>query len=143
MAEFKLNEEQKELMKKISDDVSKLIEKYSNMGKAFEVTTNMIKAKMNYCDDERIEDIQEEIEKLKSQTDNVEKALVKINYIAHGYDGYKSATTLLLAAQSLISDVKYELGKLEGYSSRSIYTYTDTSALTRNYEALKKSLLEE
>lgn len=143
MAEFKLNEEQKELMKKFSDDVSNLIKKYSNMGKAFEVTTNMIKAKMNSCDDERIEDIQEEIEKLKSQTDNVEKALVKINYLAHGYDGYKSATTLLLAVQSFIGDAKYELGKLEGYSLGDIYTFEETCIFARNYEALKKSLLEE
>lgn len=143
MAEFKLNEEQKELMKKFSDDVSNLIKKYSNMGKAFEVTTNMIKAKMNSCDDERIEDIQEEIEKLKSQTDNVEKALVKINYLAHGYDGYKSATTLLLAVQSFIGDAKYELGKLEGYSLGDIYNFEETCIFARNYEALKKSLLEE
>lgn len=143
MAEFKLNEKQKELMKKLSDGASELIKKYSNMGKAFEVTTNMIKAKMNSCDDERIEDIQEEIEKLKSQTDNVEKALVKINYIAHGYDGYKSATSLLLAVQSLISDAIYELGKLEGYSLGEISTLSDTLTFARNYKALKNSLLGE
>lgn len=35
MAEFKLNEEQKELLKKFSDDVNKLEERYSNMLKAF------------------------------------------------------------------------------------------------------------
>lgn len=136
MAEFKLNEEQKRLMTKFSDDVNKLIERYSNMEKAFQASTNIVRAQKKSSKSERIEDIQFQI------TCVIEK-LGKINYLANAYDGYKSAASLLLVLQSFISDAKYELGKLEGYSSGDIYTFEDTFVFARNYEALKKSLLEE
>ena len=97
---------------------------------------------MNYCNDENIEEVKEEIEALQKHTTYVIEKLGKINYIANGYDGYTSATSLLLAVQSLISDSMYELGKLEGYSSGDIFTFEDTCVFARNYEALKKSLLE-
>ncbi len=143
MAEFKLNEEQKELMKKFSYDVNKLIRQYSNMAKAFQASTNIVGAQMSSSKSERIEDIQKKIEKLQSQITLVREKLGEINYLANGYEGYKSATLLLLALQSFIGDAKYELGKLEGYSSGDIYTFEDTFVFARNYEALKKSLLEE
>lgn len=142
MEKFKLNEEQKHLMKKLSDDVNGLIQKYSCMKDTFDVTISKVKAKMNYCNDENIEEVKEEIEALQKHTTYVIEKLGKINYIANGYDGYTSATSLLLAVQSLISDSMYELGKLEGYSSGDIFTFEDTCVFTRNYEALKKSLLE-
>lgn len=143
MAEFKLNEEQKELMKKFSDEVNELKEKYSNMDKAFETITKNITAKLNSCDDERLEEVKKETETLQRQISYVIEKLGKINYLARGYDGYKSATSLLLAVKSLISDTMYELGKLEGYSSGEIHTYSDTLVFARNYAALEKSLLGE
>lgn len=143
MAEFKLNEEQRKLMRKFSDDVDKLIERYSNMEKAFQASTNIVGAQKNSSKSERIEDIQKKIEKLQFQITLVREKLGKINYLANGYDGYKSAASLLLALQSFIGDAKYELGKLEGYSSGDIYTFEDTCVFARNYEALKKSLLKE
>lgn len=143
MAEFKLNEEQEKLMKKFSDEVNELREKYSNMRKAFEVIANNIASKLNFGNDERLEELQEEIETLQKQTSYVIEKLEKINYIANGHDGYKSADSLLIAIKSFISDAMYELGKLEGYSSGKIYTLSDTFVFARNYEALKKSLLEE
>lgn len=143
MGEFKLNEEQKDLMKKFSDDVNNLVEKYSYMKEAFEVTIKNIRKKMNSCDnDGSIEEVGEEIEELQRQTTYVIEKLGKMNYLAKGYDEYTSAASLLLAVQDIISDIMYELGKLEGYSSRNISTYSDTFVFKRNYAALKKSLLE-
>lgn len=143
MAEFKLNEEQKELMKKFSDDVNELKEKYSNMNKAFETIRKNIATKLNSCDDERLEEVKKETETLQRQTSNVIEKLGRINYLANGYDGYKNPTSLLLAVKSLISEAMYELGKLEGYSSGEIHTYSDTFVFARNYAALEKSLLGE
>lgn len=91
---------------------------------------------------ERIENIQKRIEKLQFQITCVIGKLGEINYLVNGYDRYKSAASLLLALKSCISDAKYELGKLEGYSSGDIFTFEDTCVFARNYEALKKSLLE-
>lgn len=143
MAEFKLNEEQKELMKKFSDEVNELKEKYSNMDTAFETITKNITAKLNSCDDERLEEVKKETETLQRQISYVIEKLGQINYLARSYDGYKSATSLLLEVKSFISDAKYELGKLEGYSSGEIYTYSDTLVFARNYAALENSLLGE
>lgn len=143
MAEFKLNEEQKELMKKFSDDVNELKEQYFNMKKAFGIIEKNITAKLNSCDDERLKEVKEETETFQRQISYVIKKLENINYLTKGYDGYKSATSLLLAVQSLISDAIYELGKLEGYSLGEISTLSDTLAFARNYEALKNSLLGE
>lgn len=143
MAEFKLNEEQEKLMKKFSDDVNKLIEKYSNMEEAFEVTINIVKTKISSCEDENIKDIQEKVETLQRQTRYVTEKLGKITYFTKSYDRYENDTSLLIEAQSLISAVIYELGKLEGYSSGNIHTYSDTHTFLRNFEALKNSLLEE
>lgn len=142
MEKFKLNEEQKHLMKKLSDDANGLIQKYSCMKNTFDVTISKVKAKMNYCNDESIKEVKEEIEALQKHTTYVIEKLGKINHIANGYDGYTSAASLLLAVQSFISDVRYELGKLEGYSSGKVYTFMDAGTLIRNCEALKKSLLE-
>lgn len=130
-------------MKKFSDEVNELKEKYSNMNKAFETITKNITAKLNSCDDERLEEVKKETETLQQQISNVIEKLGRINYLANDYDGYKSATSLLLAVKSLISDAMYGLGKLEGYSSGEIYTYSDTFVFARNYSTLEKSLLGE
>lgn len=144
MAEFKLNEEQKELMKKFSDDVNELREQYSNMDKAFGIIAKNITAKLNSCDDERLEEVKKETETLQRRIRYVIEKLGEIYYLARGgYDGYKNATSLLLAVKSLISDAKYELGKLDGYSSGEISTFGDTIVFARNCAALEKSLLGE
>ncbi len=142
MAEFELNEEQKDLMRKLADDANKLNDKYSHMKEAFEIIVNNIEEKMNSCEDENIKKVKEETENLISQITYVREKLGKVNYLARGYDAYKSATKLLLEVQSMISDVRYELGKLEGYSSGKIYTYVDSSKLIGDYLRLEKSLLE-
>lgn len=142
MAEFKLNEEQVNLMKKFSNDANALIEKYSRINEAFGIIANNIRKKLNSCDDERLKEVKEETERLQGLISDVRRELGKINYLANGYDGYESAASLLLKVQCLINDVMYELGKLEGYSSGDISTFGDICTLKRNYEALKKSLLE-
>lgn len=143
MAEFKLNEEQEQLMKRLSDDVKNLKERYSNMNETFKITINIVKGKMSSGEDESTKDIKDKIEILQSQITSVIKELENVNCITRAYEGFTSATSLLLAVQSCISDVIYEFGKLEGYSSGEISTYGDKFGLTRHYGELKKSLLEE
>ena len=143
MAEFKLNEEQEQLMKRLSDDVKNLKERYSNMNETFKITINIVKGKMSSGEDESTKDIKDKIEILQSQITSVIKELENVNCITRAYEGFTSATSFLLAVQSCISDVIYEFGKLEGYSLGEISTYGDKFGLTRHYGELKKSLLEE
>lgn len=143
MADFKLNEEQVNLMKKFNADANDLKGKYYHMKDAFEATIKRIKNKMNACDNENVKEIQNEIETIQRQITYVIEKLGKVETITSYYAGYKSGTRLLIGIQEIISEAMVNLGKLEGYSSGEISTFSDIHTLNRNYEALKKSLLGE
>lgn len=143
MADFKLNEEQVNLMEKFNADANDLKRKYYHMKDAFETTIKRIKNKMNACDNENLKEIQNEIETIQRQVTYVIEKLGKVETITSYYGGYKSGVLLLIGIQEIINDTMISLGKLEGYSSGEISTFNDINTLNRNYAALKKSLLGE
>ncbi len=147
MGEFKLNEEQTSLANKLFATVNNLIQKYSYMEEAHKFTVSELTVKMKKSDNEDIEEIKAKIENLQSTIVQLRCSLTTLKNIHVYSDGavpaYTDAFSFLIAVYAYITDIAYELGRVEGYSSGQINAHSDVFSLKYDYNALKDSLISK
>lgn len=141
MGELKLNEERAKVAKEFRDTVTNLIQKYTYIEEAFKVTVSNIQAMQKASNEESIKELGERTEQLeleafflKSKLEGMER----VNIYSNGRIPVFSDT---IEMYSRISEVAFELGKLEGLSLEQISTNNDLEALRESYEKLRKILM--
>lgn len=141
MEQLKLNEEQAIVAKELFTTAKDLKQKYEYMHEAFEVTSS----KMEGASAEEMKRIREETEQLKGGIMVLISRLEDLGAINVYSDGevpaYPDAISFLIGIYSAISEIAYELGRVEGYSAGKIATHRDITSLKMDYNKLKKNML--
>ena len=91
--------------------------------------------------------IKAKIENLQSTIVQLRCSLTTLKNIHVYSDGavpaYTDAFSFLIAVYAYITDIAYELGRVEGYSSGQINAHSDVFSLKYDYNALKDSLISK